>query len=465
MISRRGRLGSAAALALLAGCADPNETAYDCPAWTDPEPHGCVLRPWTLDDGPSAPPGASDVQVALGPDAMASLAWTADTIVVAAAQGPQPQWTLSSHHAGTGAAVEPAIAIGPDGNSVLAWKQQAAEGSVYVATQSPGEPWNDQAAPVSWPGNAYEPRVVIGDDGEALLVWNQWAGDVFGVAVGRRAPGASNFVWPEDPAQLRSPPENYSNAPRIALAPGGEALIAWYQAPVDDLMVFASERRHPDDSFSRPAGDAFVSPLGGAVDSHAEANPQPAVTSTGEAAIAWTQRRGDASPVYVAQRDAAGQWTVPRDLDDTLSVADRIARCPSIAFDHLGGLWVVWFEQLGESQLVVAAHQPAGGSWTLETLSPFGAVALNPALAMSPREGPLVVWAERRNGGWWVRARRHVLADARWLPAEALSQPTPGLAPRPRIAAASDGRVRTAWAEGPVTAGRLVTAGLNGPVD
>lgn len=470
-----------ALVAVLAGACEPaSPAASECPAWTRAEGDRCVLRSWQVPgpDDAIGSPGARDVEVALGPDGDALIAWarvetTADGPVVLA-EPVDGGWTTTEVRAGAGAGLEPAVALGPHGHALLAWKQQRVDGAIHVATRDDAGRWRwpEAEAPLSWPHTAYEPRVAFAPDGEAMVLWNQWTGEHFGVALARRAadePTAA-FVVPAEPAQLLSPAVNYSNAPQLATSEGSEVLVTWYQAPVDDLAVYASERREPDGALTHPTAEAFLSPPGGPVDSHAQANPWPALHGSGAAAIAWTQQRGEGDvPVYLATRDPDGTWHQPASLDDSLSRPGAFARCARVAFDPRPDdpppLLVAWFQTRDDDTAVLAWRGvPGEPAPDPERLSAPGTEAVHPAVAFGPDGGAVVVWAEREPGhddAWRVVARRHQPHADAWLPTEPISTPAIGLAPQPQIALApDDGRVLVAWAEGGVLDGRVQAAWL-----
>src|SRR4051812_38671537 len=98
-------------------------------------------------------------------------------------------------------------------------------------------------------------------------------------------------------------------------------------------MVYASERATADGEFSRPGKDDFLSAAGAPVDSHPVANPRPALSESGEAAVVWTQEDGKGNtPVFLATRSNQGVWTRPIGLDDSFSPAVGTARCAQLAF-------------------------------------------------------------------------------------------------------------------------------------
>lgn len=463
-----------AALWSATACA-PDDDPLACPAWTTAEGDRCVLRSWVVPDPGDAlsEPGAREVQVALGPGGEALVAWTdADPVDgrVFVAERSDGAWTSVAMHVDDGGSVglEPAIAIGPAGEALAAWKQQREDGAVFLATRAPAGGWTMPTAPISWAQTAYEPRVAFGPDGEAFVLWNQWTGTNFGVALGLRAPGSDAFALPGEADALLSAPVNYANAPRLAVGPGGEGLVAWYQAPVDDLMVYVSERRDADSPFTHAEADAFVSPGGATVDSHTEANATPVLGDDGEAAVVWTQQRGEPwdIAVFAATRTAAGQWRRPSSLDDTISTPGAFARCPQAVLVD-GALVVTWYETRGDDTAVwVDLGDDAGP----QRLSAAGVEAVHPVLGVDGDGGVVVVWVENDAASrdtWRVVARRRSapvdadLDDSPWLAPEILSVPQAGLAPTPQLAIApDDGAVLVAWAQGGVLDARVYVAAL-----
>jgi hypothetical protein len=460
------------ALSMIA-CA-PVDDDLDCPAWTTAQGDRCVLRSWVLPDPDDAlsEPGAREVQVALGPGGEALVAWTdADPVDgrVFVAERHDSGWTSAPMHVDDagGVGLEPAIAIGPTGEALVAWKQQRDDGEVFLATRSSAGAWTMPSAPISWAQTAYEPRVAFGPDGEAFVLWNQWTGANFGVALGLRAPGAESFALPDDDDAILSARVNYANAPRLAVGRDGEALVAWYQAPVDDLMVYVSERRDAGATFTHATAEAFVSPSGATVDSHTEANAMPVLGDDGEAAVVWTQQRSEPwdIAVFAATRTAAGQWRRPSSLDDTVSTPGAFARCPQAALVD-GALVIAWYETRGDDTAVWIDHGDGGGP---ERLSAEGVEAVHPVLGVDDAQGLVVVWVENdaeSRDTWRVVARRRSTSAAEsnavpWLAPEVLSVPQAGLAPTPQLAIApDDGAVLVAWAQGGVLDARVYVAAL-----
>lgn len=306
--------------------------------------------------------------------------------------------------------------------------------------------------------HAYEPRFAVRSSGETLLVWNQWISENFGVALARRASFGAPWEKPKSPEDVLSAKVFYSNAPRIAMNETGDALVTWYQSSGGPLMVRASERFGAEGSFSHPGPDDVISAGnfmgGGAVDSHPIANPMPAVAPNGEAAIAWTQEDGrGAIAVYLALRDASGVWAKPTDLDDTFSRPVGIARCARPVFGPGGELYVVWYQNEGIGDRVWAARRDASGKWvdggqSPQLLSTEHLPAMTPSIAVGKDGAVLVVWVEKDGEQWRVAARRTGPSEP-WGPHIVLSSESAGSAVYVAAAVSKkSGRALAGWTQG-----------------
>ena len=425
-----------------------------------------MLRSWSSEAVVLGDPGARSLQAAMGASGDVLLAWaqttTEGSTLVLARPDDTASWSLTSVPEYGGNAAEPAIAVDDLGRALLAWEERGTQPRVHLATRDETGAWSWPQAPLHPDPESYEPRVYFGVDGEGLVVWNQREGMNLRVAVARRAPEdpTGAFVVPDDASDLLSPSVNFANAPRLALDERGRGLIAWYQAPIDDLMVFVSERQSPDGGFTQPAATEFISAPGGPVDSHAEANPQPALHESGAAAVIWTQQAGPtAIPVFLATRDPDGTWHRPASLDDSLSSPQADARCPQLAFGPDGSLLATWYETEGDrSEVMVWQQQPGDDSPSDPSpLSSPGAQAVHPALAITPDGNAVLVWAESEDGAatWQVQARLYQADDDRWLPARALGTARHGQDPRPQLALGPEDRVLVAWTEGSIVDARV----------
>lgn len=450
-----------------------------CPPWTIAAEGGCAPRTWALPDEGSGvgEAGARWINVSVDGNGKPGAAWIeggVGTSRVAVAEAAEGGFTLHYPAAALpGEGAQSDVALGPDGEAVATWKQQfpGGEARIFVAEREPDGAWRDPVSSddtVSFLPTAFEPRARISPGGERLVVWNQWMSTGYGVQLATR-PAGGDWHLPADADDTLSQHTLFANAPKIVVNARGDALIAWYQSLGASLLAWYSERHGADGTFSRPAPGDHLSLADTPVDSHPFGNPAPALSETGEAAVAWAQENGKGSVlVYLATRTPEGVWTRPVTLDDALSPRLGYARCPQIAFTPAGELFVVWYQDTGGGDRVLAAHRTAAGEWVEPgreptVLSTPGVEASFPALAVGPGGTVLAVWTERQGDTWVVAARRRVESGTTWGPIEILSVPNGGLAAQPVAAIGGpDDSVVVGWIQGAGKGDRAYFATMSG---
>jgi hypothetical protein len=286
------------------------------------------------------------------------------------------------------------------------------------------------------------------------------------VSVAHRASSAAPWERPARAEDVVSPPVLFANQPQIAAGRRGEAVVVWYQSEGAPLMTYASERRGPSGSFTRPGVHDHLSAPGAPVASDAHANPVPAVGPHGEAAVVWVQENGaGATPVYLATRDPAGIWARPRDLVDAFSPPRGVARTARVAFGPEGTLFVVWAQ--GETPAafgIYAARRSPDGRWAVpgrapEKLSSPERTAWGPALAVGPEGGAVAAWVEAwRPREERVAARRTGEDRVSWGAIETLSGPGTAPAGPPAAAMGVGDRAIVGWSAGALPEARVVVA-------
>jgi hypothetical protein len=456
-----------------------------CLGLTRPDRGVCVARAWTrpaIEDA-WGEPGATDVAVAVDSEGRGVAGWVAtgdgqiDSEVVIGEER-DGVWSLQQPGAALeGFGTRPAIATGPEGEVLVAWKQQLPEppgstdpvGDSWLARRRPDGTWvhPGPGGPLSLPPGGYDPQPLVTAWGEAFVVWNQWSGDApsrsapgFGVAMARRSADAepdAALGRPAKPDDVLSPPVANSNEPRIAVGQNGDALVAWYQAPMQGgpLMIYVSSRARIDGEFSRPNADGFISQPG--TDAR---NPFPAVDPFGNAAVVWAQDDGrGATPIYLATR--LGDWTLPDDLDNPFSVARGVASGARVAFGR-SELFVVWAagEPTGR-KTVFAAHRNAEGEWDAPGLAPTQLSsperdAIDPSIAVGPHGEVIVVWSQVIDGSRReIATRRRNAGATAWSELDVLSPDDGQDAEHPVVAIGSTGRAVVAWQQGPAGSARI----------
>jgi hypothetical protein len=400
------------------------------------------------------------------------LAWpdgVAGKSALLAARETEQGWSVSSPTVGmNGSHSEVRIAVARDGAGVLAWEHQVTAPGIEVRALR-ASTWAVPAkgGTFSFEPYGYQHEVITARDGELMVVWNQVQHNQRrGVAVARRASGASEFDRPSDSTDILSPCVLFSNNPEVARNERGDVVITWFESVGEKLRVFVSERWGRGGRFRRATKDDALSPPDGDVE-----HPEPAVAEDGRAAVIWRQDLpGGGMAVFLAERDASGAWHRPS-IADTFSNRAENAINTRVQFTPSGDLYAVWEEKNGEDWAVMAAHRDAFGAWIasgkrpLRLSSPHGR-AIDPVLRVGADGSVAALWRERIDGRWRVMARRTSSDPSRapeldrWSDAEELSAMGGDVSP-PALAFGRGGaphgdRVVAAWAQD----GKIFTASI-----
>ncbi len=455
------------------------EAVRGCIGFLAPEPDGtCVARAWPPEQRHAfASVGADDVEVSVDGLGRGLVTWKRRhpdpaQSLSALAEQTSTGWsmhTLGAPSNGSGARATVAT-LGLE--AWVSWTQHRTnesgddESTVHLLRRDETGQWvsPDVGEQISALPKAYEPRPVLSPNGEGLIVWNQWRQDGgYGVALARRGPGGP-LTLPHAPSDVISPQVFFSNAPQLAVANNGDAIITWYQAtpppgstsadPVSDgLRLFVSERTGADGHFSKPAIEDWLSPPGPPLASHEVRNPVVAIGDFGEALVLWSQEHpSGAVGLYAASRTGKREWTTPVDIDDTFGPLRDFATCIDVAISPTGEAHVAWFDGLPGATRVYAAHRDDAGAWDVPRTRPLstpGRPAQDPRLAVGPDGEVALVWTEQgTDGRWRVMGRRRGPNTVNWsIPAE-LSLPEEGDAVGPTIAIGPDGTLVAAWTAG-----------------
>jgi hypothetical protein len=417
---------------------------------------------------------ASSPRLALDAGGRAVLAWISSSargieVTLAEEQASGAFATrVASGKLPTGAgAVDPVLVTGPRGEALVAWRAVLpSETAIVAAERAPAGAWRDpeSASALSFAPNAVEAAAAYGPDGELIVVWNQWyAGKHFGIALARRAPGAPELVRPRDAADVLSPDVEFSNDPFVAVGPGGEALVAWFQSVGGPLGVFVRERSSAEETFGRARADeALFVPAAPGLEArqHAVEDTVVALGPGGRAAVAWRGTvAGTTSAVYLAERDAERKWQKPASLDDSFSDrADRVDNV-RVAFAPAGDLYVAWQEHRGEDIAVMLTHRLPDGRWLAGGRAPLrlsqpGLGAIDPRLAVGASGRVAVAWTELHPAHWGIRVRTSAASrtepteEGRWTPAVVLRAAGSTNAAEPALAVGgARDRLLVAWTQ------------------
>jgi hypothetical protein len=306
-------------------------------------------------------------------------------------------------------------------------------------------------APILVSPRTANPRIAMNPGGHAMVVWQQLADDQSKVWSSRYVPGEG---W-RSPARLAPPPNDdrsFQFGPAVAIDALGNAVAVWTlhseNGPYGSLVA------------NRNSG-ADVWSVGENVASDAQAVvgrfPQIAMDATGNAIAVWAQQTSTSgAPTHFgiwANRHVNGDgWGVP-----TLLETDHIhdALSPQIAIDAEGNAFVVWTQFDGLRDRIWANRFEAeSGRWgTAALIETNGArFVLQLQIASNPNGfGGFVVWRQSGPGVsevWTNNCARG--AGGCWIDSERVEQTKQvgdGDSSEPNVAVDAKGNALAVWAE------------------
>lgn len=246
-----------------------------------------------------------------------------------------------------------AVALADTGEALAVWSRRDVNpqssysanqwAAVSTATGAFAEPTAIHTSTAPAAGNAL---VAITPDGaSAVAVWN--GSSTLFAAQWSRAAGWQPVLQLDDAANTGAS----GNAPAVAIAANGDAVVAWTSANAQAKTVGIRVRTLTANVWSAiiHAGDA-QSGQGG--------NPSVFVDTTGTT-LTWvtvsysTQARG----VWSQRRPTGGDWQAPVRLDDASMAAERTTDC-RLAGDGKGAVMAMWLQDLN---LTYVRYDPATG--------------------------------------------------------------------------------------------------------
>jgi PKD repeat protein len=303
-------------------------------------------------------------------------------LIGAASASATPTWVdLGLLSAAGENAFEPVVAVDQAGDAVAAWARSNGSNAIVQAATFPAG--GNFSAPVdlSLPGeSASDLQVAMDPAGDAVVVWERSNGSNFVVQAATRTAGGG-FSTPFD---LSASGEN-AFAPQVAMDQAGDAVVVWQGSNGTNKIIQAATRQ-----FGRP----FSSPLNLSEPGQDAFEPQVAVDPAGDAVVVWDRSDGNNTIVQEAFRPAHSSFVTSFDL----SAPGQSASEPQVALDAIGDTTIVWDRFDGADTIVQALTEPrSGGNSTPVDLSAVGQNAGFPQVAVDSAGDAVVVWA-RSNG-------------------------------------------------------------------
>lgn len=331
-----------------------DSTAYAC---TAPPPGAYSWHTAQRVDTMSSYAGSP--RIAMAPDGNGMMAWgQLDGAFIAAYAARFDATSLTWQapvvlHAGfAGHASGIQVAVDPNGNAIVTWAEQAAGGRNdirarrYVAATNTWTP--STLLETDDAGDALAPVIGMDSAGNAIVAWHQTDGTgIRSIWVNRF--DAASGAW-QGAAQVDGTTA-LTEDPRVAVEPGGNAVLLWLQENGSDTELMSSRYAAATGTWGTPIpvenldGDAT--------------QPVVAINASGKAVVGWRQLEA-AGPInyYAAVSDAAGTWNLPAPLE-TSAVTNSSTF--DVAIDNAGNATVVWYRT---GTLHTWRYTTAGNAWT-----------------------------------------------------------------------------------------------------
>jgi hypothetical protein len=240
---------------------------------------------------------------------------------------------------------------------------------VRAAVRPAGGSWSASETLSSETENAMKLSPAIDAAGDLAVAWEDMTGKKAHVSLLRK--GAGTWVGH---ALAASP----SGSPRVAFAADGTAITVWDEEEggfwvSGSVAAPGSSSWSATQHISKNGVNAF--------------QPDLAVAPDGEAVATWETLTGG-RPIQAAVR-SGGSWQPAQDL----SAEGVSAELPRVAINAAGAAVAVWQASGGSGSLVQASARPAGGVWAgARDVSPSGAGATEPSVAIDPEGNGVAVW-------------------------------------------------------------------------
>ena len=344
----------------------------------------------------------------------------------------------------------PAIGAAADGTITAAFTTAEGGGQVQVSTRVAGASSFGARTAISTPGNATSyVRTAVAPDGEAVIAWTEQVAGTATVRAAMRAAGTASF----GAAQTLSLPGD-ARTPAVAIAPDGSVVVVWKQVRSGDPVIMAA---------TRPAGGSFGTPEQLSAVGPEPFAPQVAAGADGTVAAVWRSVQGGLETVQSALRPPGATVF---DAAQVVAGPGTDQLMPDVVVAPDGATTVTWNAGGGgaDSRELISTRWAGASAFDAPTtLSTAGRITGASAMAVASDGAVLVAWSEVAPvtfvGGVVVATR---LAGSRSFGA---AQPVGDqLANNVSIGLAADGTPTVSWTVTPLAGGDYVQVATGSPI-
>jgi hypothetical protein len=233
------------------------------------------------------------------------------------------------------------VAAGPDNSVHYVWLNQEAR-RLYYRHKPAGGAWGPQRTVYSWSPPTFPVNVTVevASDGQVFVAWRDPDRPVF---IARSTNNGQSWT---SPLIVGSDP--VFNFPALAAGPNGAMALAYTIGESDRLVVYGGTWNGSTFATSR------ITPLSGDF-----ADPTVTYDTAGTLYVAYrgVANSGDASGVWVATNQGAGQWQINRIVGP-----GAVFGTVNIDGDTSGNLHLQWNANVGAGQRVYYSVRPQGAT-------------------------------------------------------------------------------------------------------
>jgi len=222
-------------------------------------------------------------------------------------------------------AAAPSVAMSDEGDVTVVWRQSSQRANHFDADS--GE-WGT-AVNIAPSGSGDSPDIAMSHGGDAIAVWSQDDDGLNNLYASHY--DAAGSTWAE-PLLIETDDTGDAHSPQIGADAAGNAFVAWQQSDGEYSTNRASRYEARTDAWS----EALVFESKDKWDSGA---PRLAVSSTGNAVVAWSQWDGSENGIQARHYDVlTDMWgdIVPAES------APGSASGPDVGIDDVGNCIAVW---------------------------------------------------------------------------------------------------------------------------
>ncbi|HEX7292102.1 MAG TPA: PKD domain-containing protein [Conexibacter sp.] len=284
----------------------------------------------------------------------------------------------------------PQVVLDRAGSALALWERFPS--TIMLARRAAGAGWGASAIldgpdPDVSNSGAWNPRVAVAPAGNALIAWTTSGGGSLVRAADVSVAGVFG------PRTTISQPDDSDDAPRVAFGPSGEALLAWNDTAAGYVATVAL--RVPGEAFSAEERLSDPSTPGGGA--------RPAIDAAGDAIVAWTADVGSDQVVQAAIHPAGENW-----WSDPIPLSEPAPHVgpPEIASAGDGTTTVVWSQSVdGIRSTIQGATRPHGGAFGRPIdLSALSQGPTSPQIAGGADGTTIVTWSHADGHAWTVQA-------------------------------------------------------------